>query len=228
MAEKKEEKNTYETWNCYKKLSKARVLLQQRKLKKSGFNKFSGFYYFELSDFLPAVNEIFAELGLCATFRIDNAYVEETDSGQIVENPSKAYLGIINTDNTDDRIWFSSEIAEAGTKGASPIQQLGSVHTYMRRYLYMEALEIVEADGLDALNGTDKIEQKAVKKQAVTVKPVPCTKNQISRMTELFGNDTERLEAMMNVYGIKALSELTEKQAEAVIARMEGQHDRKV
>ena len=222
MAEKKEVKTTFETWNCYKKLAKARVMLQQRKLKKSGMNKFAGFSYFELADFLPAVNEIFDELGLCATFRIDNAFADETENGAIVEIPAKAYLGIINTDNIDDRIWFSSEIAEAGTKGASPIQQLGSVHTYMRRYLYMEALEIVEADGLDPLNGTDNIEGGKQKKTVQVTKQPKATVEQISKMIELFGNDSDRKKAMMEVYKIQKLEDLTTKQAEAVIARLEG------
>lgn len=222
MAEKKEEKPTFETWNCYKKLAKARVLLQQKKLKKSGMNKFAGFSYFELADFLPAVNEIFDELGMCATFRIDSAYTEETDSGQIIENPAKAYLGIINTDDTDDRIWFSSEIAEAGTKGASPIQQLGSVHTYMRRYLYMEALEIVESDGLDPLNGTDSIEGGKPRKTAQVVKTPKATKEQVNRIIELFGTDAERMHAMMEVYQIQKLEDLNTKQADSVIKRMEG------
>lgn len=222
MAEKKEEKNTFETWNCYRKLAKARVLLQQRKLKKSGMNRFAGFSYFELADFLPAVNEIFDSLGLCATFRIDNAFAEETENGQVIETPAKAYLGIINTDDPDDRVWFSSEIAEAGTKGASPIQQLGSVHTYMRRYLYMEALEIVESDGLDALNGTDNIEGGKPKKTAQVVKTPKASKEQVNRIIELFGTDADRMHAMMEVYQIQKLEDLNAKQAESVINRLEG------
>lgn len=136
--------------NLMQKLAKARVMLQKRNLKKSGQNKFAGFKYFELADFLPAVNEIFDELGLYAEFVIHEP--KET-------TPALATLTIYDSEDTTTfcpRV-FKSEIAEAGTKGASPIQQLGSVHTYMRRYLYMEALEIVESDGLDVLNGSDKI-----------------------------------------------------------------------
>jgi len=43
----------------YKKLQKARVLLNASSIKKSGKNKFAGYDYFELGDFLPTVNEIF-------------------------------------------------------------------------------------------------------------------------------------------------------------------------
>ena len=45
--------------SVYKKLSEARVMLQSMPLKKSGHNKFAGYNYFELGDFLPAVNTIF-------------------------------------------------------------------------------------------------------------------------------------------------------------------------
>ena len=43
----------------YKKLIDARNLLQATELIKSGFNKFAGYKYFELGDFLPAVQAIF-------------------------------------------------------------------------------------------------------------------------------------------------------------------------
>lgn len=39
--------------NIYKKLQKCRVDLQNSNLKKSGNNKFAGYSYFELGDFLP-------------------------------------------------------------------------------------------------------------------------------------------------------------------------------
>ncbi len=48
----------------YKKLSDARIKLQRTELTKSGHNKFAGYKYFELGDFLPAVQSIFNEVGL--------------------------------------------------------------------------------------------------------------------------------------------------------------------
>ena len=51
--------------NVYKKLMEARLKLQNTKLEKSGHNKFAGYKYFELGDFLPTVQNIFSELGLC-------------------------------------------------------------------------------------------------------------------------------------------------------------------
>ena len=127
-----------EKLNVYAKLQKARVELQKKNNKKSGKNKFANFSYYELADFIPSVNEIFNDLGLFSRFNI---------SGEI------AYLDIINIENTEQEITFQSPIAEAEIKGTTPIQCLGGVHTYMKRYLYLNALEIVESDMFDGKVG---------------------------------------------------------------------------
>lgn len=126
-------------WQVYQKLQTARIKLQQTQLKKSGHNKFAGYQYFELGDFLPTINQIFHELGLCSTvsFTADNAV-----------------LRIIDTD-TGGAITFTSPMAEAQLKGCHPVQNLGATQTYLRRYLYVLALEIVEHDALDATTGSE-------------------------------------------------------------------------
>jgi hypothetical protein len=45
--------------SAYAKLMSARIELQNQTLKKSGHNKFAGYNYFELGDFLPVVQTIF-------------------------------------------------------------------------------------------------------------------------------------------------------------------------
>ena len=123
--------------SVYKKLSLARVKLQSIKMNKSGHNKFAGFSYFEIGDFIPHINKIFDEVGLC---------------GAISFLPEQAELWIYDTES-DEKISFTSPIADATVKGCTPIQALGALHTYMRRYLWMLALEIVEHDMLDAVAG---------------------------------------------------------------------------
>ena len=54
-------------------------------------------------------------------------------------------------------------------KGATPIQNLGSVQTYMRRYLWTSLLEIVESDALDATIGKDD-DKKSGKKSTQSKK----------------------------------------------------------
>lgn len=140
-----------ETMNIYCKLQKARVLLQKKKLKKTGKNPFAKFSYYELADFLPSINEIFEDLKLCSVFSIKN---------------NEATLTIINAEN-EEHIDFEMPTAEIALKGCSPIQALGGVNTYCKRYLYLNALEIVENDLLDAEAGN--IKNEPVKK---VVKPV--------------------------------------------------------
>jgi hypothetical protein len=136
-------------WLVYQKLQNARVKLQSMSLKKSGHNKFADFKYFELADFLPSVNTIFAELGLCSVFSINRML-----------NGDEAVLRIVDFE-TGGSIHFRSPTAEAVSRvtiesGKSPaIQALGSQHTYLRRYLMLNALEITEHDAVDATIGKD-------------------------------------------------------------------------
>lgn len=124
--------------NVYEKLQQARVKLQSANLKKSGKNTYSGFTYFELADFIPTVNLIFEELKLCSNFSImDNM----------------AMLDIINSEEPKEQTKFTMPTTELQLKGCTAIQALGGVNTYCRRYLYLNALEIVEADMLDPQAG---------------------------------------------------------------------------
>jgi hypothetical protein len=41
-------------------------------------------------------------------------------------------------------------MSEAALKGCHPVQNLGAVETYIRRYLWVIALEIVEHDAVDS------------------------------------------------------------------------------
>ena len=120
--------------SVHKKLMQARVKLQGIELKKSGQNKFAGYSYFELGDFLPHIQHIFNELGLCGVVSYNNEYAQ-----------------LCITDVEDGTvIVITSPMAEANLKGTHPIQNLGAVETYQRRYLWMTAMEIVEHDVLDA------------------------------------------------------------------------------
>ena len=120
--------------SVHKKLMQARIQLQGTKLSKSGKNKFAGYSYFELGDFLPTIQDIFNQIGLC---------------GYVSFGKDLATLTITDTDGGGE-IVITSPMAEANLKGTHPIQNLGAVETYNRRYLWMAAMEIVEHDILDA------------------------------------------------------------------------------
>ena len=125
--------------SVFKKLQEARLKLQSTKLTKSGHNKFAGYQYFELGDFLPTVQTIFNEVGLCGVISFDKEI---------------ATLAIQEIDG-DGVIKITSPMADANLKGCHPIQNLGAVETYTRRYLWVTAMEIVEHDALDAVTGSD-------------------------------------------------------------------------
>ena len=118
----------------HKKLMAARMSLQEATLKKSGHNKFAGYNYFELGDFIPTITEIFYNIGLCGVVSYDSEI---------------ASLTITDTDDGTNII-ITSPMAEANLKGCHPIQNLGAVETYTRRYLWVTAMEIVEHDALDS------------------------------------------------------------------------------
>jgi hypothetical protein len=121
--------------NIYEKLNTTRVELQKVEVSKSGSNKFAGYTYYELGDFLPKINELFEKNKLI---------------GIVSFSEQMATLKIVNTEKISEFIEFNSPMRSAELKGCHPIQNLGAVETYQRRYLYMTALEIVEHDALDA------------------------------------------------------------------------------
>jgi hypothetical protein len=124
--------------SVYKKLSEARVEFHSRELKKSGENKFAGYKYFELADFIKPAIAIFHKHGLCA----------------FVSFGAEATMTIVDVENPTDRIVISSPMAEAQLKGCHPVQNLGASQTYLRRYLWVAALEIIEHDAVDSSAGS--------------------------------------------------------------------------
>ena len=124
--------------NVYTKLNMAREKFHETKLKKTGHNKFANYYYFELGDFLIPALQIFKEHRL---------------SGVISFGKELAEMRIIDIDNPQDMIVITSPMSTAALKGCHEVQNLGAVQTYLRRYLWVAALEIVEHDALDATTG---------------------------------------------------------------------------
>lgn len=140
--------------SAHKKLMEARMKLQGTKLIKTGENRFAGYKYFELGDFLPDVQRIFSEVGLCGivSFSTDIATLTITDM----------------EDNSV--VTITSPMSSAALKGCHEVQNLGAVQTYIRRYLWVAAMEIVEHDALDATTGSEpppKPQPKPIPKQEV-------------------------------------------------------------
>ena len=120
--------------SVYQKLNQARTKFHTLKLKKSGLNKFQNYSYFELSDFLIPALDVFSEIGLCAFI----SFGKELATMTITDIDDGSFIAI------------TSPMEKADMKGNQPIQNLGAVETYTRRYLWVTALEIVEHDALDS------------------------------------------------------------------------------
>lgn len=152
--------NQKENMPVHSKLMQARIKLQSMELKKSGENKFANYKYFELGDFLPSTMQIFHDLGLASVVSFDREFAR-----------------LCITDCEDgSTITITSPMAEANLKGAHPIQNLGAVESYQRRYLWLAAMEIVEHDMLDAPSA--EVQAKAVAKPAA--KPAPKAEERVS------------------------------------------------
>jgi hypothetical protein len=134
-------------FGVYAKLIKARVMLQSRQINKSGHNKFAGYKYFELADFLPAVQDIFAEVGLVDVIQF---------------TADVATMHLIDTQDGSSVV-FTSPMGSAQLKGCHEVQNIGAVETYQRRYLYVAAMAIVEHDSLDA---SEPIKEESEKPKA--------------------------------------------------------------
>ena len=170
--------------NIYNKLMQARVRLQGMKLEKSGNNKFAGYKYFELGDYLPSINNIFAEIGLC---------------GVVSFAADLATLTIYDTASTDT-ILITSPMADANLKGCHPIQNLGAVETYVRRYLWQTAMEIVEHDALDASEPLKEVVKELKTSPAPNLLPPPITSLELDACVKSIHESTD-MQTLQNIFG---------------------------
>lgn len=148
--------------NIYKKMQLARVKLQEIGLKKSGKNAHLHYDYYELSDFIPAIQKICNEVGL---------FTHVIAAGEISQ------LTITNIDNTEETLIFKMDSVEVKLNSGQTIQQIGAAQTYYRRYLYMTAFEICEPDVFEIQNGDASKQNYKQPKQYNKSQPQPVQNN---------------------------------------------------
>lgn len=141
-----------EKLNIYQKIQLAKVKLLEQGVKATGKNTNSNYTYMELKDFLPKTTKIFSELNLFSHFEIIPRFIEITETGEKIDE-EKGVLTIINSENSEEKVIYTMPTADVsigvrkdGTGGAQPIQNLGGKNTYIKRYLYQNALDIAEED----------------------------------------------------------------------------------
>jgi Xaa-Pro aminopeptidase len=182
----------------YAKLNAARAAFHAKQLKKSGKNNFAGYSYFELGDFLIPALQVFETYGLCPIV----SFTEHT-----------AHLDLVDVEN-GERILFTSPMAEANLKGTHPIQNLGAVETYQRRYLYMIALEIVEHDAIDASKPLENNEKVGIGELRISM-------DQLERVQDLIAETQSDVVAICKKLKVNSLKEMTQDQYEYVTGVLE-------
>lgn len=137
-----------------------RVALQKKNLKKSGRNKFAGFDYFELADFLPTLNELMKIEKINDVFTIfgneASLILIKGEEKQVYKMPFVIFDTPVNI-KKDDK---TGEVREV--KSMQDIQYLGALNTYYKRYLYLNAFGITDGDVIDSMDNNDL---KAKKKE---------------------------------------------------------------
>lgn len=134
--------------NIYEKLANARYELKSKGLTMSGNNKYAGYSYFDLSDILPVVTELELKYKILSVVRY---------------GVEMATLTLYDAEKPEEFIEFTSPMSTAELKGCHAVQNLGAVETYVRRYLYLAAYEIVETETLDKMQGADDTRRRKEK-----------------------------------------------------------------
>lgn len=135
--------------NLFEKIGIIKEEILKANLKKSGFNKFSNFSYYELADITPTI------VMLCNKYKVMTQFTFDKDYARLL---------IIDIEKPMELLSYTSPMKDLTIKGANEIQALGGTETYQRRYLYMMAFDIIENDMFDAISGmTDEDRANAYK-----------------------------------------------------------------
>ena len=188
---------------------KIRVALQNAGLKKSGKNKFAGFDYFELSDFLPKLNELMLEEKMNDRFYIkgDLAVLELIKGEEYNEYSMPFVLFDTPTNRREDR--DTGEVYEV--KSMQDIQYLGALNTYYKRYLYLNAFGITDGEVIDGMNNEELGSEPKKERKA--------SAGQIAVLEKLSDEDKAKVYAK---YDVGSLEELNIKQASELISKLKG------
>jgi len=164
-----------------------RVELQNSKIKKSGKNKFAGFEYYELSDFLPKLNELMLKYEVNDLISINEVYAKLT----LIKGEEKQEYSIPFK-------LFDTPKNKNGSDSMQPIQYLGALNTYYKRYLYLNAFGITDGEVIDAMP-----QPTAAPKQLPKI-----TKDQILNLEGLIVQHKRDKAGFMAWLGVKDLSEI--------------------
>ena len=172
----------------FEKLNEARLRFQNAGVKKSGKNSYAGYTYYELADILPFINQIANELKFTCIVNF---------------TPELATLDFVDLEE-NGKITFTSPMSSASLKGCHEVQNLGAVETYIKRYLYQNCFEIVEADVLDeTMNPSEKLNSEDVEEliKKVNARMNTMTDEQLTFAKKAIANkDVQKLKIIIASY----------------------------
>jgi len=138
--------------NIYAKLQNAREEINQKNIPKSGWSDFGDYAYHELSDFMPFVVKACKNNRITPIFEFNEGVDGEGKKTEI------AKLTLYDWDS-EKNIRTNSPVEGFGNKKMKPIQELGSRHTFMRRYLYMNMFEISDRSIVEIVQEQEQIKE---------------------------------------------------------------------
>lgn len=197
--------------NLNESIINIRVKLQNAKLKKSGKNKFAGFDYFELADFLPKLNELMLEEKVNDKFNIESDEAVLTlikgEETQVYKMPFVLFDTPINKK-------YNKELDEyVDVKSMQDIQYLGALNTYYKRYLYLNAFGITDGEVIDSMNNEEMTTETktTTKKQVKTASP-----KQVAMLLQAYTGDN--LKKLLEVNKIEKIEDMPMAKASQLIS----------
>lgn len=195
---------------------KIRVDLQNLKIKKSGKNKFAGFDYYELSDFLPKLNELMLQYGVNDKFTIEE---EKATLTLIKGNETQTYSMPFKIFDTPINKKYNKDLDEyIEVKSMQDIQYLGALNTYYKRYLYLNAFGITDGEIIDGMNNDD-LDKKTTKR---TTKSAKAEEKKETDFRTLLMNELKKQGININEYakehGLNAKT--TQQQAKELLEKL--------
>ena len=134
------------------KIQKCKIELKQKDLKKTG--KTTKYTYFELSDFVPQLEQILYDNMLGSFFKIEN---------------KKATLTVFDSETGISHKWtteciYTKEVKENAYDVGIHMKNEQAIQTYARRTLYLQAFDILEPNEIESQDKPSQTSKKQVKK----------------------------------------------------------------
>lgn len=155
--------------NIFEKINAMRLDFANLDIKKNGVNMYAEYKYFTLDDIVPAVLNLSEKYNVTGIFN----FGQDEATLTIYDNDAMTFAAVAPIDVNVDmmKVVFTSPMAkQAMPKGGTEVQNLGAVQTYLRRYLYLAFLDIVESDEVEATTGKDDTSKASETKSKVSTK----------------------------------------------------------